>query len=198
MGGEGLAWQAEAHLARVAEEIKDIPDGFAEGLSSGVVGPLFELRHLAPGSKAPEIDGDDLRGKPMKLSDYRGKVVVVSFWGTWCVPCMALVPEENALVAKMAGRPFVLLGVDSDEDLDKVRRIMDERGITWPSWRNMGSKAGPISTSWNVQGWPTVYVLDHRGVIRWKRPSFPHHEPIEEIVGGLVRDAERARDRRPD
>ena len=127
---------------------------------------IANLPNLKVGRVAPEIVGEDLDGKPLKLSDHRGKVVVVCFWATWCGPCMAMVPHERELVARMAGKPFALLGVNSDEarDRDKARKIAREKQMTWPSWWDGGHR-GAIQTAYDVTHWPTVYVLDAGGVI---------------------------------
>jgi hypothetical protein len=79
-----------------------------------------------------------------------------------------MIPHERSLVKRLQGKPFALLGINSDEDLDQLRQGLKKEGITWPSWRNGGSPTGPISKKWNVNNWPTIYVLDHNGVIRYK------------------------------
>ena len=81
-------------------------------------------------------------------------------------------PYERSLVEKYGNRPFAIVGVNSDEDLDSLRsRIEDER-ITWPSfWNGPAGTAGPIAARWNVRSWPTTYVLDYKGTIRAKNPS---------------------------
>ncbi len=124
----------------------------------------------------------------MKLSDYRGKVVVLSFWGTWCGPCMALVPPEKALVERLKGKPFALLGINSDSDRDKLKSVMLEKGITWRSWWDRGRIGGPIATRWDVHAWPTIIVLDGHGVIRFK--GLPHHVPklLDEAVDSLLKE----------
>lgn len=166
--GDRLRAEAAALFERVIREDADvvIRDSM---LRLGVLaaGDLFKLRHLAVGQPAPETVGADLHGVPIRLSDFRGKVVVLSFWATWCGPCMELVPEEKALVAAMAGRPFALVGVngDRDEDIDKVRKAVAAEGITWRSFRS-GRDAGSIAERWGIDGWPTVYTIDARGIIR--------------------------------
>lgn len=126
----------------------------------------FELDNLAPGKTAPEFRGVDTGGRPMRLSDSRGKVVVLVFWGTWCGPCMQMVPHERELAARLAGRPFALLGVNSDRDREEAGKSMAKEGMTWRSWWDGGDQAGPIASRWNVHSWPSVFVLDAQGVIR--------------------------------
>ena len=76
-------------------------------------------------------------------------------------------PHERSLVASMQGRPFVLLGVNSDPK-EKVEAAIKRENITWRSWWDGGSTGGPISSSFNIRGWPTIFVIDHRGIIRQK------------------------------
>lgn len=128
---------------------------------------LFEMQFLQVSQVAPKINGEDVDGKPLRLSDHRGKVVVLVFWATWCAPCMAMVPHERELTKRLEGKRFVLLGVNGDEDRAKARRAMREKQMTWPSWWAEGPE-GALALKWNVQGWPTVYVLDAKGVIRYK------------------------------
>jgi peroxiredoxin len=148
-----------------------------------------EIR-LGVGRVAPDIDGQDIDGRPMRLSDYRGKAVVLKFWGTWCGPCMGMVPHDRALVERLRGRPFALVGVENDDDHTKARRLIESRGINWRSWWDGNAKGGPIAAAWNVSGlwgWPTVYVLDARGVIRYKHLR---GQALDDAVEVLVREAE--------
>ena len=82
---------------------------------------------------------------------------------------MAMYPHERSLVKRLAGEPFALIGVNSDKDLEKLQDVLVEENITWRSfWNGPDGTGGPISTRWNVHGWPTIYVLDHEGKIRFK------------------------------
>jgi hypothetical protein len=78
-------------------------------------------------------------------------------------------PHERSLVERLKGKPFALIGVNSDADKGPLRKRMAEEKITWRSfWNGPKGTDGPISRTWNVRGWPTIYVLDRKGVIRFK------------------------------
>jgi thiol-disulfide isomerase/thioredoxin len=81
---------------------------------------------------------------------------------------MADVPHERSLVKKLEGKPFVIVGVNSDKNREAVRKVCAEKGIAWRSFWDGGSTSGPIAERWNVQGWPTLYLIDGKGVIRYK------------------------------
>lgn len=149
---------------------------------------LYELRYLRIGTQAPEIVGEDLSGAKLRLSDHRGKVVLLVFWASWCGPCMADVPHEKELVEHFKNRPFVLLGVNGDNQKENADKAVQKHGIPWRSFWNGGQGAnGPIATAWNVNGWPTVYVLDSAGVIRHK---YLRRERLDDPLEKLVAKAE--------
>ena len=152
-------------------ELRTIKDRLARKRTLGqhAKARLDEMHNLTIGKPAPEIDGVDFDGKPLKLSSYRGKVVVLVFWGSWCGPCMREVPHERELVERLKGKPFAMLGVDCDEDKQAgLKAIKDER-ITWPNWHDGAPGAGPIASRYHIRGYPTVLVLDDQGIIRNKQ-----------------------------
>jgi hypothetical protein len=75
-------------------------------------------------------------------------------------------PHERSLVKRLENRPFALIGVNSDNDKQALKKVLETEQITWRSFWNGGSTNGPISNEWRVRGWPTIYVLDANGVIR--------------------------------
>ncbi|HHI78920.1 MAG TPA: hypothetical protein ENK02_02980 [Planctomycetes bacterium] len=78
-------------------------------------------------------------------------------------------PHERSLVKKLKNKPFTLVGVNSDPDLLYLHERMKAENITWPSFTNGPyGTSGPIAARWGVRGWPTIYILDHKGVIRFK------------------------------
>ncbi len=151
---------------------------------------LFALRHLRVGKTVGEIEGEDLDGSNFKLSDYRGKVVVLVFCGDWCGPCRAMYPHERSLVKKMEGKPFALVGVNSDPDREKLKKRLADEKITWRSfWNGPKGPEGPISRAWKVRNWPTIYVLDDKGVIRHKDvPDKKLDEAVDELLGKLEQE----------
>ena len=94
--------------------------------------------------------------------------MVLSFWASWCGPCMQMVPSEIKLTERMKGKPFALVGVNGDAVKGDAKRAVGKENISWPSFWSKEGSDGPVPTIWNIQGWPTVYVIDQNGVIRFK------------------------------
>ena len=151
-------------------------------------GPEFQKTRLQLGMSVPEIEGVDLDGTPLQLSEFQGQVVVLSFWGDWCESCRNLYDEKKQLVDHMRGRPFVLIGVNSDHNLNRAQSVVKEKELNWRSfWNGEEGAGGPISSLWNVSRWPTLYVIDHEGVIRDRNKR---GEELHEVVDALVLEAE--------
>jgi len=98
-------------------------------------------------------------------------------------------PHERSLVKRLEGKPFALLGVNSDSK-ERVRQAMKKENITWRSWWDGGSTDGPIASAWNVSGWPTTYVLDAKGAIRYKNVR---GEEMDKAVDALLKEMEEAK-----
>ncbi len=98
-------------------------------------------------------------------------------------------PHERSLVSRLQNKPFALLGINSDKDLGQLHAAMASERITWPSWWDGGSTNGPIANHYGVRAWPTIYVLDHRGVIRFKNVR---GDDLDKAVDALLE--ERAQD----
>jgi peroxiredoxin len=181
------AAKLEAEALEIFDQLiaKKVPDEFHRGFSilEYAKTEAYEMRHLAVGKKAPEIVGEDLDGKPMKLSDYRGKVVVLEFGSSRCSPCVTFGRHLRKLIDQYAGRPFAGVGINLDKDRKEAKAFVEENKFTWPTfWNGSTGSAGGIAKDWNVSAIPTVYVIDHAGVIRSKARG-PELDPlIEELV----------------
>ena len=100
-----------------------------------------------------------------------------------------MIPHERSLVEKFKDKPFALLGVDSDKDLEQYRTQAKQEGVTWRSFHDETTE-GPIATRWNIHGWPTVYLIDHLGVIRHVDPEHAALDAaLDELVAAAVKDA---------
>jgi hypothetical protein len=102
-----------------------------------------------------------------------------------------MLPHEKTLVKRLADQPFALIGINSDQPKkgqkadERVREILKEQGITWRQAID-GSTSGPLATSWNVGGWPTIYIIDAKGVIRFRDLR---DKEMEEAVIKLLEEA---------
>ena len=153
--------QAEDLFEQIISKYKDVKEAF-----DAAEGELFVLKNLSIGKVAPDIEGYDSDGKKFKLSDYRGKVVVLDFWALWCERCMGLVPSERELAKRLEGKPFAIIGVDCDESKEDLKKGEKDHGITWRSFHD--GRQGPIGDKWRIAALPAIFVLDSKGVIRFK------------------------------
>jgi hypothetical protein len=95
--------------------------------------------------------------------------------------------HERSLVERYRDEPFVLLGVNVDVSREVLQRTQNERELNWRSWWD--GPGGPIATRWGVTGLPAVYLLDHRGVVRFESAGAPDFEDLEKRIENLVREA---------
>ena len=97
-------------------------------------------------------------------------------------------PHERSLVKRLEGKPFTLIGINSDQNKEQLKKVMETEQITWRSFWDGGSTNGPIATRWNVSGWPTIYVIDHKGVIRYRDVR---EEAMDKAVDALLEELEK-------
>lgn len=116
----------------------------------------------------------DLSGKPVRLSDLRGKVVVLNFWATWCPPCKEETPSLNHLQKYIAARNGVVLGVAADEDPDAYAKFLMEEAVSFPTYRDPATKnnSSPIALSYGTSMYPETYIIDRHGKIARKVVGF--------------------------
>jgi thiol-disulfide isomerase/thioredoxin len=151
--------------------------------------PSRLLTGLSPGFLAPDLQGPDLTGKPFKLSDYRGKVVLIDFWGHWCPWCQKMYPYERELGQRLAKKPFALLGVNNDPSFQTARGILAQEKILMRCW--FDGQPGLLGKMCAVEGYPTFLLVDHKGVIQRKHSGFIQDtKSLDEQIDTLVAAAE--------
>jgi peroxiredoxin len=180
------AAEAERRFERCAMEFADVKQGTGR-LGDSAKGYLFEIRNLAVGKSAPDVETKDIDGKKVKLSDYEGKVVVLDLWAEWCGPCCgpsrAMIPHEREMVNKLEGKPFALISICGD-DKDVLKEFLKQESIPWTIWSP--GPDGAIRKEWHVRFFPAIYVIDAKGVIRYKNIS---GKELEAAVEKLVAEA---------
>jgi len=129
----------------------------------------FMVSALTIGKTAPNIVGRDLDGAGLRLSDYRGKVVVLTFSAEWCGICRTLYPYQRLLLELYKNWPFAIIGVETRSSAVGAKQAKLDAGLPYRSWWDAPGPDGhgAISSSWNVGGFPTLYVIDGQGVIRF-------------------------------
>ncbi|QDU68293.1 TlpA family protein disulfide reductase [Engelhardtia mirabilis] len=150
--------RAIALLERLQAEYPE--DRLAEAAGSW----LFALRHLRPGQIPPPREALDGDGQPIRLTDLRGEVALLVFWGWWSPVAAFELARVGELAERFDQRPFTVVGINSDDDPAAARTRFDEAGY---DWRNVweGRRSGPWTQSWHVRSFPTYFLLDADGRI---------------------------------
>jgi len=143
-------------------QVKRILTLLAVGLFwiAGAEAAGFETRAALP---APELKAHDLGGAPRTLADYRGKVVLLNFWATWCPPCQREMPSLERLRTRMAGRPLEIVAISSAETPEEVGAFLSRMKLGFPVLLDTDSSN---TRRWKVFALPTTFVLDAEGRVR--------------------------------
>ena len=130
------------------------------GMAGAVQAAGFEARAATP---APALKAVDLKGATRTLADYRGKVVVLNFWASWCPPCLREKPSMERLRVKMAGRPLAVVALDSAETREEVDAFLSKMTLGFPI---LLDPDGSNTKRWKVFALPTTFLLDAEGRVR--------------------------------
>ena len=120
---------------------------------------------LVAGTKFPDFDEKDLNGKPLAIANYKGKVVLIDFWATWCGPCRAEIPNVVATYKKYHGQGFEIIGVSLDEDRQKLLSYTKDNNMTWPQFFDGQGWGNKLAAKYGVEAIPATYLLDGNGII---------------------------------
>jgi thiol-disulfide isomerase/thioredoxin len=116
------------------------------------------------GGPTPALELKDVAGASHRLEDHRGKVVLLNFWATWCVPCRDEMPSIEKLKQKFAGRPFVVVAVNVDEPEPRVRKFLSQMPLDFSV---LLDPAGRATRAWNVRILPATFLIAQDGRIRY-------------------------------
>ena len=176
--GFRLDSQAFALAHRKWEEYREI-NPYPE-YTQAVQAALNHALQLQPGQPAPGFTLDDLDGQPVSLSQFRGKVVLLDFWASWCGPCIGNLPHLRQIKERTAGQPVVFLNLSLDTDEAAWRKAIEKHGIEGVHVRAHGFYSDPAK-SYNIKGIPTYFLVDSQGVIA----DCPRVSETDEMVAAI-------------
>lgn len=144
---------------------------------------------IAKGELAPDFVLKDLQGESVRLSDYRGRVVLLNFWATWCPPCRVEMPHMQRFFTDYAAKGVVVLGVNlttTEKHPENVPAFVDDRQLTFPI---VLDEKGEVMQTYQVVGYPTTYLIDADGTIREKFIGVLDYEKMKNAVTRMGRSA---------
>ena len=118
--------------------------------------------------KPLEISGTQADGTPIDWASYRGKVVLVDFWATWCGPCRAELPQLKETFATFHKRGFEVVGVSLDTDFAALTEVLRDEAIPWPNLFNEGDRGGwkhPLAVKYEIHAIPASFLVDREGKV---------------------------------
>ncbi|MBC7834818.1 MAG: TlpA family protein disulfide reductase [Phycisphaerales bacterium] len=142
----------------------------------------------AVGDTAPDWTLNDAEGSPHKLSDYKGKVVVLDFWATWCGPCVKAMPSVQRLHEKYKDKGVKVFGVNTWEKGD-APKFMKDKGFTY----GLLMKGDDVAKAYGVNGIPTFYVIGHDGKVVFHEVGKPEDAKITKAIDDAVAAAEKTK-----
>jgi len=122
-------------------------------------------KDLAVGSKFPDFQEKDLDGKQLSMASYKGKVVLVDFWATWCGPCIRELPSVLKAYEKHHANGFEIIGISLDQDKGKLTSFIEGKGMKWPQYFDGKGWGNKLAVKYGVNSIPATYLLDGEGKI---------------------------------
>jgi peroxiredoxin len=122
-------------------------------------------RALVKGAKFPDFDEKDVTGKHLSVSDYKGKVVLVDFWATWCGPCVNELPNVVKAYEKHHEKGFEIIGVSLDQNEEKLKNFTKDRKMTWQQYFDGKGWGNKLAGKYGVQSIPATFLIDREGKI---------------------------------
>jgi peroxiredoxin len=121
--------------------------------------------NLVEGTKFPDFNEKDLAGKPLSIANYKGKVVLINFWATWCMPCVFELPNVLKIYEKYHAQGFEIIGISLDQDQQTLERFIKKNNMTWPEFFDGQGFDNKLAVKYGIMGIPATFLLDGNGKI---------------------------------
>jgi peroxiredoxin len=194
---EGMAWMSLANACISEDDFDGASKALGKAVSIEGLDPkmkesaesmlarLDTMKKLKTGAEALDFKTTDIVGKAISLSDYRGKVVLLDFWATWCAPCRAEMPHVKEVYAAYKDKGFDILGVSMDNNRQALDSYLEEQGMTWRQVFDGKGWQAEIGQLYAVSSIPATFLIDKQGKIRYKNLR---GDELEEAVVKLVKE----------
>lgn len=146
---------------------------------------LTKLKTPVP---APNFTLKNMDGESLSLSDYRGKVVMLNFWASWCPPCRHEIPSMESVYQDLLKQGFVVLGINEFEDPDQVFSYMGRLSV-FPSFPILFDREGKVSSLYGVKGMPTTFLIDKQGRVVYRAVGGRdfNHPAVRKLIHELLK-----------
>jgi peroxiredoxin len=171
-GASEMALERYDEAEKQFREIVNSEDGISSRIREGArtqLSRIGALRRLKIGAPAVDIEGTSFQGKKIRLSrDYKGKVVLLDFWASWCTPCRQEMPNVIRMYNELHRRGFEIIGVSLDKDREKFRDFIRDNGMDWPQLFDGKYWTSDYAKLYAVNSIPATFLIDKQGIIRHK------------------------------
>lgn len=159
-------FENEAKGTELLEQLrKDFPDTPQASFAATMISSLQKQAALAVGKTFPDFQEKDLDGQPLSLANYKGKVVLVDFWATWCGPCLSELPNVQAAYRKHHERGFDIVGISLDNDREKLTNFIKQKELPWKQYFDGQGWKTKLAQEYGINSIPATYLLDGTGKI---------------------------------
>ncbi len=187
----GECYKAVNDFDRAEKAWKTVVDRYADAdarvteFARRNLAALDTERRLAPGNEPIDFEVRSITGDVVGPSKFRGKVLLLDFWATWCGPCRAEMPNVKRVYAKYHDKGFEILGISLDRSRRDLDRYLADNGITWPQYFDGKYWQNEIAQRYGIQSIPSTFLIDRKGKIRYRSLRGP---ALERAVRELIEE----------
>ena len=162
----------------------------APGTSS--VKPAPNENTIAQGHAFPSLTFTSLSGKPVNLDEFKGKVVLIDFWATWCSPCVRSMPDLIATYKEYHDQGFEIIGINMDQEKAKLEKYLQDNEVTWPQYFDGLGWDNKLAKRFGVRGIPHIVLINKNGAVHfntnYNKNRFPlHGDDLKNAVAELLK-----------